>query len=216
MGSKKTRNKEIKQTKKLETEKMTKEVNEKTSKRKGTALLNMAALLSFIIVLYMGKLMTTTVDPQPNLKRSTNILQEKLQIENAEAISSDFAGNAAYVAYKQNDKLGLAKGTPDKYLQNRFHLDTDLELIPNGKKVATYTHRYEPSNQDRIIFYGDLTATKAKSAEVTYNGKTQKIDFEASAPFMKVIEFDAVDNENPTVKIFDTDNNDITTELMNS
>ncbi|MGL5353231.1 MAG: hypothetical protein ACRDA5_07880 [Clostridium sp.] len=215
MGSKKTRNRELKQSKQQEIETAKNEIDEKNKKRKGAALMNMAALFSIIVIIYMGNLMTNTVDPQPNLKSSTNLIEKKLHLENAEAISSIFAGDAAYVLYRQNDELGLIQGNPNKFLQNRFHLDTDLKLIPNGKKVATYTHRYEHKNQDRVIVYGDLTATKAKYAEVTYNNKTEKMEFEASAPFMQIIEFDAVDGETPSVKIFDTDNNDITKELMN-
>lgn len=215
MGSKKTRNRELKQNKQQEIEKAKSEVDEKNKKRKGSALMNMAALFSLIVIIYMGNLMKTTVDPQPSLKSSTNLIQKNLKLENAEAISSIFAGDAAYVLYKQNDELGLVKGNPNKFLQNRFYLDTDLKFIPNEKKVATYTHKYEHKNQDRVIVYGDLTATKAKYAEVTYNDKTEKIEFEASAPFMQIIEFDAVPGETPSVKIFDVDKNDITKELMN-
>lgn len=215
MGSKKTRNRELKQNKQQKIEKAKSEVDEKNKKRKGSALMNMAALFSLIVIIYMGNLMKTTVDPQPSLKSSTNLIQKNLKLENAEAISSIFAGDAAYVLYKQNDELGLVKGNPNKFLQNRFYLDTDLKFIPNEKKVATYTHKYEHKNQDRVIVYGDLTATKAKYAEVTYNDKTEKIEFEASAPFMQIIEFDAVPGETPSVKIFDVDKNDITKELMN-
>ncbi|MGL5086928.1 MAG: hypothetical protein ACRC68_14655 [Clostridium sp.] len=215
MGSKKTRNRELKQSKQLEIEKVKTVTNEKNSKRKGAALMNMAALFSIIVIIYMGNLMTSTVDPQPNLKSSTRLIQKNLNLENAEAISSTFAGDAAYVLYTQNDKLGLVQGNPNKFLQNRFYLDTDLKFIPNNKKVSTYTHKYEHKNQDRVIVYGDLTATKAKYAEVTYNNKTEKIEFEESAPFMQIIEFDAVAGETPSVKIFDTDNDDITKELMN-
>lgn len=216
MGSKKIRNNELKEVKKLELDKINKDASEKISKRKGTALLNMIALLSAIIVIYMGNFMNKTVAAEPNLKDSTNLIQKELKLEESEAISSIFAGDAPYVLYKQNNQLGLVKGNPAKFLKSRFYLDTDLKFIPNGKAVSTVTHRYEDKSQDRVILYGDLAATKAKYAEVTYNGKTEKLEFEASAPFMQLVEFDAVDNQTPTVKIFDTDNKDITSELMNS
>ena len=61
MGSKKIRNKELKEVKKLELDKINKDASEKISKRKGKALLNMIALLSAIIVIYMGNFMNKTV-----------------------------------------------------------------------------------------------------------------------------------------------------------
>lgn len=215
MGSKKIRSKEIKEKKRLEEEKVNNEIKEKTGKRKGTALLNMGALLSAIIIIYMGGFMSKTVDLKPNVEDSTKIIQNKLNLEGAQALSSIYANDASYVLYKQNDKLGLVKGTPAKLISSRVYLDTDLKFIPNNKKVATLTHRYEHDKKDNIIVYGDLTATKAKYAEVTYNGKTEKIEFESSTPFMELVAFDAIDNQTPTVKLFDTENNDITSELMN-
>lgn len=215
MGSKKTRSREIKEEKRLKEEKVNKEVSAKTTKRKSTALLNMCALLSIIIIIYMGSFMDKTVGPDAKLTDSTTLIQKNLNLEDAEAISSVYSNDATYVLYKQNDNLGLVKGTPAKFMTSRYYLDTDLKLIPNNKKVSVITHRYEYGKKDNVIVYGDLTATKAKYAEVTYNGKIEKIEFESTAPFMELIAFDVADNQTPTVNIFDINNNDITEELMN-
>ena len=87
MGSKKIRNKELKEVKKLELEKINKDASEKINKRKGKALLNMIALLSAIIVIYTGNFMNKTVSVEPNLKDSTNLIQKELKLEEAEAIT---------------------------------------------------------------------------------------------------------------------------------
>ena len=215
MGSKKTRNRELKAEKKFEKEKINTEILDKTKKRKGTALLNMCALLSAIFVIYMGGFMSKTVDSEPDIKDSTTLIQKDLGLTDAQAISSIYAKDANYVLYNQNNQLGLVKGTPAKFLNTRFYLDTDLKFIPNNKKVSSIVHKYEYGEKDLVIIYGDLSTTTAKYAEITYNDKTEKLEFESSAPFMQLVEFDTAENETATIKIFDTASNEITNELMN-
>lgn len=207
MGSKKYRNKEKKEAKKV----MVEEEQAKIKKRKGTALLNMGAIISLLLIIFLGNVMSGTINVSFDKDATDILLKNELKIENPDSFGSAEADNKVYIGYKANNKIGIAEASRHTFLYNRYNLTKDFKTM--DKNLAYVTNNIADREKSYVVVYGDLTDTLASYAEVTFNGETKKIDFEERTTFVNSVEFNYADISTATVKIFDKDGKDITSEL---
>lgn len=215
MGSKKKRHAEKVNKKNAVKEeldnKKTEEKKENTSK-KWTALINILICLSILLVLYAGSLNNSSLAYNAGSQYVQNVISHEIKAD-CTILKTDYEEGRAYSLYETDGNLKLMRFDRHSFLFNRYVPSESYELSDKSYDVQVFSNFVKVDGELDVVIFGPAKKSLAAYAEITYNGQTEKVEFDTNDGMLIVKTFEEADADTAEVKFFDVKGNDVTNEM---